>query len=105
MDQENMKYVNNFCPVQLSNAVYSFPPADRNLMRISPKHMNAQVQLLGQFDPRHELIIEDPYYVSENCLSLTAKFSNVCDQREGDQIMTDECHHNFAFIGVCSSDN
>jgi hypothetical protein len=35
----------------------------RNLKKTAPKKTACKMELLGQWDPQHELIIEDPYYV------------------------------------------
>ena len=35
-----------------------------NINRRKPSGSNAVIKLLGEYDPQKELIIEDPYYVS-----------------------------------------
>ncbi|XP_055343313.1 low molecular weight phosphotyrosine protein phosphatase-like [Paramacrobiotus metropolitanus] len=48
----------------------------KNIKRYAPKNLLSRLDLLGQYDPQHELIIEDPYYggdaefdiVYEQCL-------------------------------------
>ncbi len=37
----------------------------RELKRRKPKEATAKIQLLGEYDPKKVLIIEDPYYVSD----------------------------------------
>ena len=35
-----------------------------DMQKMKPKNSTAKVEMLGQYDPEKELIIEDPYYVS-----------------------------------------
>ncbi|GAV01044.1 hypothetical protein RvY_11815 [Ramazzottius varieornatus] len=46
----------------------------KNIKKIAPKKSPCRVELLGQYDPKNELLIEDPYYGGE------AEFDNVYDQ-------------------------
>ena len=40
------------------------------------------MELLGQWDPQHELIIEDPYYVSSRTIVLHSVGRFVSEKRE-----------------------
>ena len=42
----------------------------RDLKEDAPRNCKAEILLLGDFDPRGERIIRDPYYVSSHCLNV-----------------------------------
>ena len=47
----------------------------RCLKQKAPKDGKAQIKLLGEYDPKKELVIEDPYYVRKYLTVDTAMFS------------------------------
>ena len=46
----------------------------RSLNQRKPDKCRAKVQLLGEYDPQKQLIIEDPYYVSNPSLTRNHDF-------------------------------
>ncbi|OQV15347.1 putative Low molecular weight phosphotyrosine protein phosphatase [Hypsibius exemplaris] len=60
----------------------------KNLKRFAPKKTACKMELLGQWDPEHELIIEDPYYggqagfdtVYEQCVRSCRAFLEAVEQ-------------------------
>ena len=46
------------------NVLQNVPFIYRELKKLKPKDATAEIKILGEYDPKKELIIEDPYYVS-----------------------------------------